>query len=449
MPSDEADRFSGRALRVARVGAGLSTAALTIGANRLLRGADADPDSARALKAALGGFKGPLMKVAQMMATIPDFLPESYAEELAGLQTNAPPMGWSFVKRRMRAELGPDWQARFSEFEREAAHAASLGQVHKARDPDGRALAVKLQYPDMASAVEADLGQLKALLGVFKRVEKSIDPDEMFVEIAARLREELDYVREAKAIALYGRMLKDAPGIAVPEPVPELSTGRLLAMTWLEGEPITAFKSAPQEVRNRIATRLCEAWWRPLFSCGVIHGDPHLGNYAVADPNAETVNVLDFGCIRIFPPRFVEGVVTLYHALKSDDRDGQAAAYEAWGFASLSNELLDALNIWARFIYGPLLDDRKRTVADGMKPSQYGRKEAFAVRTALREHGPVRAPREFVFMDRAAIGLGAAFLRLDAKLNFHDLYNDVIGDFHVDRLAAAQSAALAEVGLEA
>ena len=94
-------------------------------------------------------------------------------------------------------------------------------------------------------------------------------------------------------------------------------------------------------------------------------------------------------------------------------------AYEIWGFANLSRETVAALNIWARFIYGPLVDDRVRSIADGVKPGEYGRREAFAVARALKAQGPLKVPREFVFMDRAAIGLGGAFLRLGAELNFH------------------------------
>ncbi|MCG8441771.1 MAG: AarF/ABC1/UbiB kinase family protein, partial [Caulobacterales bacterium] len=392
--------------------------------------------------------KGPLMKVAQLLATIPDALPEDYAAELGTLQAHAPAMGWSFVKRRMRAELGPDWLSKFASFEREAAHAASLGQVHRARLHDGRDAACKLQYPDMASAVEADLAQLSVLLSLFKRMEQAIDPSEMAEEIADRLREELDYERERKAMILYRAMLSETADVRVPEAVAELSTGRLLTMTWLEGAPILAHAEGPLAARNRIAELLFNAWWRPMNGYGVIHGDPHLGNYAVAD-EGEALNLLDFGCIRIFPPAFVSGVVQLYRALQCDDRDGQAAAYESWGFRGLSRELIDVLNLWARFIYGPLLDDRVRTVADGIRPGEYGRKEAFRVRALLKEHGPVRVPREFVFMDRAAIGLGAAFLHLGAELNFHRLFEDSVAGFDRDALAARQGAALTGAGLEA
>jgi hypothetical protein len=140
-------------------------------------------------------------------------------------------------------------------------------------------------------------------------------------------------------------------------------------------------------------------------------------------------------------------VVDLYRATLNDDFDAAYAAYEKWGFKGLTKELAEVLNIWAKFIYGPLLDNRVRSVADGIKPGEYGRKEAFAVRKLLKEKGPVTIPREFVFMDRAAIGLGAAYLRLGAELNYHQLFEESLEGFDEVKLAARQQAALKTVGL--
>ena len=443
----ERDRLTGRLSRFAKVGAGLSGAAVSYGANRVFGGDEADARNAKALKAALGGLKGPLMKAAQMFATVPDLLPPEFAKELAELQTNAPAMGWPFVRRRMAAELGPDWRDRFASFEPEAAAAASLGQVHRATAPDGRALAVKLQYPDMQSAVESDLSQLKALIGLVKRMDGSIDPSEAIVEIGDRLREELDYGREARMMSVYGNFFAGRNDIRTPTPLPDLSTGRLLSMTWLDGQGLMAFKAASQEVRDRIAALLFEAWWSPMTHLGIIHGDPHLGNYTFSGAGAARLNLLDFGCIRVFPPQFVAGVVRLYRALSNDDRAEQVEAYRTWGFQGLTDALVDTLNVWARFIYGPLLDDRVRTVADDTPPGEYGRREAFKVRQALKAVGGVTIPREFVFMDRAAIGLGAAFLHLGARHNWKALFEASLEGFSEEAVARRQAEALAEVGL--
>src|SRR5579864_6413544 len=442
----ERDRLSGRVARFARVGAGVTGAAAAIGANALLGGGDLDARNARVIKEALGRLKGPLMKVAQMATTVPDLLPPELAQELATLQTNAPPMGPAFVRRRMAAELGPDWRARFARFDLEPAAAASLGQVHRAVSLEGRALAVKLQYPEMQSAVESDLSQMRTVMAIGRQLFGAVDTREIAVEISERIREELDYEREAKAMALYEAFFAGRDDIAAPEPLAELSTGRLLTMTWLEGRGLMDFEGADQATRNRIARLLFEAWWTPLIRIGVIHGDPHLGNYTFAG-EAARLNLLDFGCIRIFPPSFVDGVLKLYRALIADDLAAQEDAYRVWGFKGLTRELIETLNIWARFIYGPLLDDRVRTVADGVSPGAYGRREAFQLKQALERRGPVIVPREFVFMERAAIGLGAAFLRLGASMNWRRLFEASLEGFTEDALAARQSTALSDVGL--
>jgi predicted unusual protein kinase regulating ubiquinone biosynthesis (AarF/ABC1/UbiB family) len=449
MTDREANRFSARAARYARVGANMGGVAARLVGARFF-GLDLDrARNATDLAAALGGLKGPIMKVAQLMSTIPDVLPPEYVTELQKLQSEAPPMGWAFVKRRMIAELGREWQRRFASFEHRPAAAASLGQVHRARSLDGALIACKLQYPDMESAVEADLQQLDWLFAIHRRMDPAIETTEIAKEIGARVREELDYRREAKHVMLYRAMLAGVAAIRVPGVWPDLSTGRLLTLDWLDGRRLLEHKNAELAARNRIATAMFTAWWFPFSRFGVIHGDPHLGNYTVfAEDGAPAgINLLDYGCIRIFPTKFVGGVVDLYNGLLKGDNDLVVHAYETWGFRGLSRELIDVLNIWARFIYGPLLDDRVRTIADRVKPSEYGRREAFQVHRALREKGPVMVPREFVFMDRAAIGLGGVFLHLRAELNFYRLFNEAIEAFSLARVAKRQTAALAAAGL--
>ena len=450
MADREANRFSARAARYARVGVNMSGVAARFAGARLLGLSLDRSKNAIELAAALGGLKGPIMKVAQLMATIPDALPAEYAAELMKLQSDAPPMGWPFVKRRMAAELGPNWQSRFKHFEHHPAAAASLGQVHRANAHDGSELACKLQYPDMESAVEADLRQLALIFAIHRRMDPVIDTTEIAKEIGARIREERDYRREARHAALYQNMLSGVADIRVPQVWPELSTRRLLTLDWLEGDRLLAHKTDALEIRNRLGTAMFMAWWWPFSRYGVIHGDPHLGNYTVyrVKGSPSGINLLDYGCIRIFAAKFVGGVIDLYHGLLRGDDDLIVHAYETWGFKRLGREVIEALNIWARFIYGPLLDDRVRSLADGVKPSDYGRREAFRVHQALKQRGPVTVPREFVFMDRAAIGLGAVFLHLGAELNFHQLFNAAIEDFSLARVRNQQNSALAAVGLD-
>jgi predicted unusual protein kinase regulating ubiquinone biosynthesis (AarF/ABC1/UbiB family) len=441
----EDNSLGGRVRRYAQVSTAVGGLAARLAGERYL-GLTLDRDRHAAdLKAALGGIKGPLMKVAQLLATIPDALPKEYVNELVQLQADAPSMGWPFVKRRMASELGPDWQKRFKSFEREAARAASLGQVHRAVALDGRALACKLQYPDMQSAVEADLNQLKLVMSLYERYDRAVSTGEIHAEIADRLREELDYQREARHIALYRRMLADEMGVSVPEVVADLSTRRLLTMTWIEGDKLLDVVKNPPAARNEIAANMFRAWYVPFYFYGAIHGDPHLGNYTIRPDNG--LNLVDFGCVRIFKPSFVKGVIDLYFALQRDDHELAIHAYEIWGFKNLTKDMIEVLNQWARFVYAPLLDDRSRKIQE-KDTGVYGRDVAEKVHSEVRRLGGVRPPREFVFMDRAAIGLGSVFFHLKAEINWHRLFHELIADFDVDAMAKRQRAALKAAGLQ-
>ena len=443
--SDDSGSLGGQLRRYARVGGAVGGLAANYAGRRLL-GRKIEHDAhARELAAAVGGLKGPLMKVAQILATIPDALPSAYAEELRQLQADAPSMGWPFVRRRMAGELGPEWPKRFRDFERNAAHAASLGQVHRATAPDGARLACKLQYPDMAAAVEADLRQLRLVLSLYERRDRAVRTDSIFQELSERLREELDYHREAKHMRLYGAMLAGEAGVTVPEPVEALSTARLLTMTWIDGRPLLEAVDLPVEARNRLAENMFRAWYVPFYDCGVIHGDPHLGNYSMREDFG--INLLDFGCIRVFPPSFVKGVIDLYRALRDGDEALAVSAYETWGFENPSRELIEVLNIWAEFLYAPLLQDRVQRIQES-ESGLYGATVAARVHRELRRVGGVRPPREFVLMDRAAIGLGSVFMRLRAEVNWHRLFHGLIDGFDMDALAARQTAALEAAGLE-
>ncbi|HAJ89416.1 MAG TPA: ABC transporter ATP-binding protein [Rhodospirillaceae bacterium] len=393
----------------------------------------------------LGNLKGPLMKVGQILATIPEALPPEYADAFQQLQSNAPPMGWPFVRRRMRAELGPDWEAKFKSFGHDAAAAASLGQVHKATLMDGREVACKLQYPDMVSAISADLSQLKMMFSLYESFDKSIITKNIHDELKDRLYEELDYTLEAKHTALYGDILKSEQGVSVASVIPEFSTSRLLTSTWMEGEKIMSFKTASVADRNAIAMNMFRAWYVPLYFYGIIHGDPHMGNYSVRKDMG--INLLDFGCVRVFRGEFVAGVINLYRSIRDDDKELAVHAFDTWGFKNLNAEQIETLLIWARFLYDPLLDDKRRVIGQ-TNQGIYGRETARKVHERLKQvGGGITIPREFVFMDRAALGLGSVFIHLQAEINWHRLFEDMIADFDIKALKNRQKTVLTQFGL--
>jgi predicted unusual protein kinase regulating ubiquinone biosynthesis (AarF/ABC1/UbiB family) len=296
----------------------------------------------------------------------------------------------------------------------------------------------------MASAVEADLRQLKVIFSIYRRYDRAIDPSNIHTELTARLREELDYRRETKHMLLYRVMHRDETGIHVPQPIAELSTDRLLTMTWLDGEPLLRFVDEHIELRNMVARNMFRAWYVPFYEYGVLHGDPHLGNYTVRPDGS--VNLLDFGCIRIFPPSFIGAVIDLYWALRNGDQDLAVKAYETWGFRNIDRRVMDILNQWARFLYRPLMEDRAQLIQEE-GGTVYGAKVAGKVQRELHDIGGVKPPREFVLMDRAAIGLGSVFTRLKAEMNWHRMFHELIENFDAKTIAERQKWALDKVGL--
>ncbi len=446
-PDEEASSFGRRLQRYAKTTAGIGGLASRTAGRMLFGGALTDVATAADVARLLGRLRGPAMKIAQVAGSLPDVFPPEFAAELATLQTNAPPMGPAFVRRRMAAELGPDWQSKFKSFDMVPSAAASLGQVHRAVAKDGRALACKLQYPDMQSAVDADIAQIQTILSLQRTAVRAFDTSEIALEVAERVREELDYEREAGNMRLFHAMLDDAANISVPEPIAALSTRRLLTMTWLDGTPFRrAVDDAPLERRNAVAQALYTAWWLPLCRYGVIHGDAHLGNYSVRQDGG--INLFDFGCVRVYAANEVAGFIDLYHALQARDEDAAVKAYARWGFRNADRELASKLNEWAQFVFAPVLDDRERTIGDGVNPFEAGPQRIWALKQRLGEGSIVRPPRSFVFVARALVGLGAALIHLKAKLNWHRLFVEMAKDFSADAVAERQCNVLLAAGLD-
>ncbi len=419
MSNEPPSRFK----RYSKISGALSGAATRYVGERFF-GISIDHDSqAQTFTRVMGNLKGPIMKIAQFLATVPGAIPEEYAEEFQQLQSEAPAMGGYFVRRRLQGELGADWHEKFLSFDEKTAAAASLGQVHRAVSPEGDLLACKLQYPDMASVIESDIKQLKLGLKLYESTLGALKTEELFIEISDRLKEEVDYRLEAKNILYFQDIFKDDPSVHIPKVYSELSTGRLLTLSWLEGRSLRNLENHSQDFKNRIAKTLFEAWYKPLYHHGVIHGDPHMGNYTFRDD--ASLNLLDFGCVRYFHASFVESIIDLYRALENNSETDLVAAYESWGFTNLSKELVEALTLWAKMLYDPLLENRVRPIKQDISGVE-GREIAARVHAELRRLGGVTPPREFVFLDRAAVGIGAVFMRLGAEQNWHRLFMELI-----------------------
>jgi predicted unusual protein kinase regulating ubiquinone biosynthesis (AarF/ABC1/UbiB family) len=209
------------------------------------------------------------------------------------------------------------------------------------------------------------------------------------------------------------------------------------------------WKNSSSEAKNHLALTLFYAWYIPFYKYGIIHGDPHPGNYQVnnSNKNKPTINLLDFGCIRIFPANFVKGVIDLYIAMRDDNYDLAIKAYKSWGFNDLSKDLIKVLNIWALYIYGPLLENKKRQIQDP-DARQNGKEVASNVYKELKKLGGVAPPKEFVLIDRAAVGLGSVFMHLKAELNWHKIIEELIENFDEKELHNRQKSILKKFNIQ-
>ncbi len=378
------------------------------------------------LRQAFGNMKGPFMKIAQFLATVPNALPQEFANEFLQLQAHAPPMGAGFVKRRMKGELGSEWQSYFKEFDEKASFAASLGQVHRAVLKTGETVAVKLQYPEMQATIDADLLQLDLVIKLYKSFNKSLDPAEVANEIKERLYEELDYTLEAENIDKFSKIYENTKNVKIPKVFKQFSTPKLLVLEWMEGKHIFEYKEKPQQERNMLGELLFRSWYYPVYNYGMLHGDPHPGNYLVDDN--QNLIILDFGCVRCFPTSFLQAVADLYRAFRDNDQDLAVDAYKRWGFNNPTKEVIETLNLWAGLLYEPLLDDSVRYIQD-INDGDKGYRTARAVHKKLHELGGVKPPREFVFMDRAAVGIGSAIMHLKSQCNWHQLFEEMIAKY--------------------
>ena len=243
---------------------------------------------------------------------------------------------------------------------------------------------------------------------------------------------------------VFGKIFSNDNFIHVPKTYEKLSTKRLLTMSWLEGKSVLEYKDSKKDVQNSLARNMYYAWYKPFFHYGVIHGDPHLGNYSVQDDLS--INLYDFGCMRIFKSKFIKGVIDLYFALQNNDEALAVHAYEQWGFDDITKDKLKILSKWANFLYAPLMEDKVQKIQES-DSGVYGAQIASEVHRELKKIGGVKPPKEFVFMDRAAVGLGSVFMHLRAEVNLFRVFHDLIDNFDQKKLKEKQQNTLKLVNL--
>lgn len=270
-----------------------------------------------ALFEGLSELKGPAMKLAQIMSQWDDLLPPELANELARLQRQAEPMPWAKIREALVLQYG-DIQTHFREIEERPFASASMGQVHKAVTHEGETVVLKVQYPGLAEVLESDLKQVRRIMGLgrwFKVPQARLNA--LFEELAAGLRDELDYHAEAQALARYRERYQDNPALVIPEPLFELSGQHVLAMRFVDGTPLRDLESADDATRQKVAVALADWITEELFTYRELHADPHAGNFA-CDEQGRLV-IYDLGAVIPVPEARLKAMMQLLDATLSQD----------------------------------------------------------------------------------------------------------------------------------
>jgi predicted unusual protein kinase regulating ubiquinone biosynthesis (AarF/ABC1/UbiB family) len=334
-PEGASRRFAIVAALVARVYAGYKFIQLTsrLGwPNAIARYARHDRRSARAVYRMAIRLEGLPIKVCQFLGSRADVLPKDYVTVLSALQDRVPPRPLAVVTSMIESELGRPWQQAFAALDPVPLAAASLAQVHRGRLPDGREVAIKVQYPEIARLVAIDLRNFAFLVRVLARLEPDFDFRIVIDEVEKYVPRELDFANEAANADRMRQLLAARRDVVVPAIVHELSTPRLLVMDYVPGVRLTdvdALRQLGVDPKD-LARRLMELFCDQILIHGFFHADPHPGNILVQRDGRMVL--LDFGLAKDLPPGFSAGIARLVGAIVGGDKAAVAAAFRALGF---------------------------------------------------------------------------------------------------------------------
>ena len=423
LPSSRAARLGA----FGRLAGGVASGMLGEGARRLARGERPrmrdlvlTPGNVGRLADRLSHLRGAAMKLGQMISMdAGDLLPPELAAILAQLRSQAHRMPPEQLRRVLDSEWGPDWRRRFARFNATPIAAASIGQVHRARLPDGRELAIKVQYPGVRESIDSDVDNVATLLRVSGVLPRELDLAPLLTEAKRQLHEEADYEREATQMTRFADWLDGHADYVVPRPLPELTTARVLAMDFIDGIPIEALADAPQEQRDAAMRDLMALVLREMFEFGAMQTDPNFANYRF-QPDAGRLVLLDFGAARDVDPATAKGYRSLLSAGFSGDRDAVREAARA----------ADFLGEAAVARHRPLVDRMIDIVVTEMNrpgPFDFGDRGFVEV---LREQGMEMAadrstwhipPVETLFVQRKVSGTALLAARLEARVDVREL----------------------------
>jgi len=363
-------------------------------------------------------LRGAFTKLVQLLSMRDDILPTEVLQVLSVSQSSVPPMDYALIRKQIVKELSHPPEELFAAFDEEAFAAASLGQVHKARLKSGEDVVVKIQYPGVEETVNQDLKNVKALLQTFTLIgrdvmRQKIDSSDVYRELEERLHEELDYINEAKNIAIFQKMFRDDDEVIIPDVYPDLSSRRVLTMGHVEGYPFPTIlgPGIEQSLKDWVAIKYFRVLWRQIFEYGVLHTDPNPGNYLVTfHPK---LAMLDFGSIRIFPEKIRSAYHRLGRALLADDRATMAQCFVQLDYLDPDDKPEPMVEIM-HIIFEPVLTDRR------WDPRDYNSVErGMQIATIGFENRIFKDPGHRVFLFRALMGMDAYLKQLGTITNWH------------------------------
>jgi predicted unusual protein kinase regulating ubiquinone biosynthesis (AarF/ABC1/UbiB family) len=376
-PRDDSSIPKGRIRRTAQLGSVVGTQGARYAGTRaanLARSADEASealeqrhvDAAARMVETLGRMKGAAMKLGQLASFIDtEFLPpeyrELYQEQLASLRSTAPPMPWEKVRVVLDEDLGEPVEELFEDFEHEAAAAASIGQVHRAVLPDGRRVAVKIQYPGVAAAIAADMQNAGMLMRLAKALAPGLDAGAAAAELKERVMEELDYELEAQSQRTFARAYRGHPFIHVPDVVTRLSTERVLVSEWVDGAGFDAVRALPQAERDRFGEIVFRFCFGSIYNLQHFNADAHPGNY-LHMPDGR-VAFLDFGMTKQLDQDQIDLEIAALEAIFGDDPEGLRLALHDLGFLRDPRKVdAELLMEHVRAVGGWYMEDREVTI---------------------------------------------------------------------------------------
>ncbi len=378
--------------------------------------------NAERLASAMGNMKGAFMKLGQMMSFVTDAVPKEYQAMLATLQAEAPPLNFPMIRDAVETQLGRPLERAFAEFDVEPIAAASIGQVHRARLPDGREVAVKVQYPGIARAIKSDLNNVGVLYRMLALMYPALDPKPVVAELRGRIYEELDYAHEAQNQRNFRQLYSGHPFFRIPKVIEEYSTDRILTSEFIDGRRLSDIEALDQAERDRYGEILYRFVFGTTLRFRAFNGDPHPGNY-LFDADGKIV-FLDFGLTKYFPSAMIKPWRNALLAYMADDKAGFSERLTELSFIS-PERAVPAEMLYDYFTY---FYDCWRLDRDFTFTKEYNAKSFEMI---FKPTGPfagmqkkLNMPRDFVFINRIQWGVMSILASLDATGNWHRIHRE-------------------------